>query len=129
MNNAISGHSYGVIAEKTMKATTLLFGFSELGDRLRLATERMRNDCAQLETNRGLGVLSIGLLGAKNHGKSALARLLVRDPHVRVRIPSGLLAQDSTRKLFWFGSTSPTQLEPTHEEFLRTDLEEIGRLT
>jgi len=116
-----------VLADLTVEAASMLFGMSELAQKVRAATEAMRNDCTQLETNRGLKALSIGLLGPKNHGKSALARLLVSGAAERERIQSGLLRGNATRKLLWLGAAAPVSLDTAHEEFLRAELEDIGR--
>lgn len=119
--------TYQQLAERADEATNLLFGLSELGQRLRAATASMQRDCEQLETNRGIKELSVGLVGPKNAGKSALVRLLVPNPAARERVRSGLLTADTTRKLMWLGASCPAAVDQEREEFLRTDLEEIGR--
>jgi len=119
--------TYQVLAERTDEAASLLFGLSELTQKVRAATAGMRADCEQLETNRGLKALSVGLLGPKNHGKSALARLLVSGAAEREHIHTGLLRGDATRKLLWLGASGPVSLDADREEFLRAELENIGR--
>ena len=123
----MSAPTYQLLADRADEAASLLFGLSELAQRFRAITAEMRKDCVQLETNRGLKALSIGLVGPKNHGKSALARLLVRDSAVREGIRSGLLKNEATRKLLWLGTSGPVLLDVDREEFLRAELEDIGR--
>ena len=95
-----------------------LLGTSETGRAALADLEAYRREVKEILTGRGLSSLVIGVVGAKNAGKSWLCRSLLKNADDRAQIPSGLTAQDSTERLCWIGEHSPQLQEGEDEEWL-----------
>lgn len=80
-----------------------------------------RAACESVATNRGLRRLTIAFVGPRNAGKTTLLTALLNDPEAAAKLPLGVRAPESTRKVIWVGPEPPAELDPATEEWLPCD--------
>lgn len=74
--------------------------------------------CLNVVANRNVDMPVIAILGMKGQGKSWCARAMVMESDVQRRIPSGVLTDEATTKLYWIGPKPPHKLDNEREVFL-----------
>jgi hypothetical protein len=83
------------------------------------ACRDFRHSCERIASNRGyVDIATIAFVGPKNAGKSQMVRLLINDPVVRERIPTGPSNADATVKPLWIASEYPACFDREEEDFI-----------
>lgn len=79
-----------------------------------------------LANRRGLGRLTVGIVGPRNAGKTTVAGLLIQDSAIRDALPRGLSRAGSTRRILWIGPEKPLALEESMEAWIACPSEALA---
>ncbi len=119
-----------VYSDRVARAVIGLFGDQPVAQEVLQACREFDRQRESIESSRGLELLSISLVGAKGQGKTWIAKQFIKEPRVVQQLRSGDLSRDATAQLTWIGPRSPEQLNPSIEQFVfcqSDQMADIGR--
>lgn len=112
-------------ADRVTHAAELLFGDQAVTHRIRGLVDAYQTKVDHILNGRGVPCLTVATVGAKGQGKSWVIRQFIKSPVIQSQIPSGVLGNEATTRLYWIGPASPESLDPSREYFLPCDASQL----
>ncbi|MFN7875936.1 MAG: hypothetical protein ACK5PB_11495 [Pirellula sp.] len=111
-------HSFNYLANRIEQASLSLIGRGTVYDQIAELCSQFRKQCESIIDSRGTDLPSLAIVGAKGQGKTWIARQFIRNSSVAALLPSGVLSDEATTKMYWIGPHVPEGLDNQKEIYV-----------
>jgi hypothetical protein len=120
-NDQLEQAAFEAFVQRIQHAAMQLLGDHSARREIYRLCDDANQRCMNVVANRNVDLPVIAILGLKGQGKSWSARAMVLDSDVQRRIPSGVLTDEATTRLYWIGPKPPHRLDNDREIYLNVE--------
>ncbi|MCU0712984.1 MAG: hypothetical protein MUC43_13065 [Pirellula sp.] len=111
-------HSFHYLANRIEQSSLSLIGRGPICDQINELCVQFRTQCESIVNSRGTDLPSLAIVGAKGQGKTWVARQFIKNASVAALLPSGVLSNEATTKMYWIGPHVPEGLDNQKEIYI-----------